>query len=88
MKKSFSKSFATIIISAAIFQLPLLAQVKTNFTPEVRRSGANPTGLAPAEHSINASSISVFNGMLRNLPRIIGIAQYEHNVLQPSLILR
>ena len=32
MKKSVSKSFTAIIISAVIFQLPLLAQVKTTFT--------------------------------------------------------
>ena len=59
MKKIFSKAFATIIFSAVLFQMPLFAQVKTNFTPEVRRSGANPTGLAPAEHSMERNAVDV-----------------------------
>ena len=59
MKKSFSKSFAAIIISTVIFQMPVLAQVKTNFTKEVRPSDFNPTGLASAEHTSERNKVDV-----------------------------
>ena len=59
MKKSFSKSFAAIIFSAVIFQMPVLAQVKTNFTKEVRPSDFNPTGLASADHSSERNKVDV-----------------------------
>ena len=44
---------------AAIFQLPVLAQVKTNFTKEVRPSDSNPTGLASAEHIEEHNKVDV-----------------------------
>ena len=44
---------------AAIFQLPLLAQVKTNFTKEVRRSNDKPTGLASGEHIEERNKVDV-----------------------------
>ena len=59
MKKSFSKSFAAIIISTVIFQMPVLAQVKTNFTKEVRPSDFNPTGLASADHTSERNKVDV-----------------------------
>ena len=59
MKKSFSKSFAAIIISAVIFQMPVLAQVKTNFTKEVRRSNDKPTGIASGEHIEERNKVDV-----------------------------
>ena len=59
MKKSFSKSFAAIIISAVIFQMPVLAQVKTNFTPEVRASEDKPTGIASGEHIEERNKVDV-----------------------------
>lgn len=43
----------------AIFQLPLLAQVKTNFTKEVRRSNDKPTGLASGEHIEERNKVDV-----------------------------
>ena len=59
MKKSFSKSFASVIFSAVIFQMPVLAQVKTTFTKEVRPSDFNPTGLASAEHTSERNKVDV-----------------------------
>ena len=59
MKKLFSKSFAAIIISAVIFQIPLFAQVKTNFTPEVRPSDSNPTGLVSAAYSSEHNKVDI-----------------------------
>jgi hypothetical protein len=59
MKKSFSKSFSAIIISTVIFQMPVLAQVKTNFTKEVRPSDFNPTGLASTEHTSERNKVDV-----------------------------
>ncbi len=59
MKKNFSKSFAAVIISAVIFQMPLLAQVKTTFTKEVRPAGYEPTGLAPVEHVEERNKVDV-----------------------------
>ena len=59
MKKSFSKSFAAIIISAVIFQMPVLAQVKTNFTPEVRASEDKPTGIVSGEHIEERNKVDV-----------------------------
>ena len=59
MKKLFSKSFAAIIISACIFQVPVLAQVKTNFTPEIRTSGSKPTGLVSGEHILEYNNVDV-----------------------------
>ncbi len=61
MKKHFSKSFAAVIISAVMVQVPLLAQVKINFTPEVRRSDEKPTGLADFDYSSerNKEDVSV-----------------------------
>ena len=59
MKKLFSKSFTAIIISAAIFQMPLLAQVKTTFTQEVRSSNSKPTGLVSAEHAEEHNKVDI-----------------------------
>ena len=59
MKKLFSKSFAAIIISACIFQVPAMAQVKTNFTPEIRTSSSKPTGLVSGEHILEYNNVDV-----------------------------
>ena len=42
-------------------QVPVLAQVKINFTPEVRRSDEKPTGLADFDYSSerNKEDVSV-----------------------------
>ena len=59
MKKLFSKNLTAIIISAVMFHVPLLAQVKTTFTKEVRPSGSEPTGLAPAERVAERNKVDV-----------------------------
>ena len=59
MKKLFSKSFTAIIISAALFQMPLLAQIKTTFTPEVRPTDSMPTGLAPINYSSEQNKVDI-----------------------------
>lgn len=59
MKKLFSKNLTAIIISAVMFHVPLLAQVKTTFTKEVRPSGSEPTGLAHAERVAERNKVDV-----------------------------
>ena len=59
MKKIISKTFIAIIFSTVIFQKPLLAQVKTNFTKEVRPSDSNPTGLVSPDYSSDHNKVDV-----------------------------
>lgn len=59
MKKVFSKVFVVLFVSTVIFQAPLFAQVKTNFTTEVRPLGSMPTGLAQGEYDAERNKVDI-----------------------------
>ncbi|MCR4954587.1 MAG: hypothetical protein K6A43_11005 [Treponema sp.] len=59
MKKFCSKPFTAVFILAVIFNFPLLAQVKTTFTKEVRKSEEKPIALAKTERIEELNKVDV-----------------------------
>lgn len=59
MKSLFTKSIVAVIISTVIVQFPLLAQVKTTFTKEVRKSEEKPVALGKTERIEELNKVDV-----------------------------
>ena len=59
MKNLFPKLFVVVIVSAVLFQIPLFAQVKINFTPEIRPTDSNPTGLTSSTYTTEHNKVDV-----------------------------
>ena len=59
MKNLFTKLFIVLVVTSVSVQMPLFAQVKVNFTPEIRPTDSNPTGLIDANYSSERNKVDI-----------------------------